>query len=68
MVLFRFVLAFMVHTQTFIGLICGRNYQRCVLVVITPGFYLVISTLLDILARGLAMTISAQPCLLFRIS
>ena len=30
-------------------------------------FYLVISTLLDILARGLVVTLSAQPCVLFQI-
>ena len=62
-----FALAFMVQMQT-IGLLCGRNYRGCVLDGIRLGFYLVISMLLDILAKGLAVTLLAQPCLLFRIS
>ena len=68
MVLNGFVLAFMVQMHTFIGLLCGRSYQGCVLDGTSPGFYLVISTLLDIPARGLAVTLSAQLYLLFQIS
>ena len=68
MVLNGFVLTFMVQMQTLIGLFCGRSYQGCVLVGKSPSFYLVISMLLDILARGLAVTLLAQPCLLFQIS
>ena len=68
MVLNGFVLAFMVQMQTYIGLLWGRSYQGCVFDGPRLGFYLEISTSLDILVRGLAVTLSAQPCLLFWIS
>ena len=67
-VLNEFALAFMVQTQTYIALLSGRSYEGYILDGTRFGFHLVISTLLDILARGLAVTLSAQPCLLFRIS
>ena len=59
MVLNGFVLAFMVQMQTYIGLLCRRIYQGCVLDGPRLAFYSVISKLLDILARGSVVTLLA---------
>ena len=60
MVLNGFVLVFMVQMQTNIGLLCGRSYQGCVFNGPRLGYYLETSTSLDILVRGLAVTLLAM--------
>ena len=59
MVVNVFVLVFMVQMQTNIGLLCGMSYQGCVFDGPWLGYYLETSTSLDILVRGLAVTLSA---------
>ena len=66
MVLNGFAPVYMVPMQTNIGLFCG-SYPGCVFGGPRLGYYLEITTSLDIHVRGLVVSLSAQSCLLFRI-
>ena len=65
MVLNGFAPVYMVPMQTNIGLFCGRSYPGCMFGGPQLGYYLEITTSLDIHIRGLVVSLSAQPCFCF---
>ena len=62
MVLIGSALVFMVLMLINIGLLCGRSCLGFVSSETQLGFYLVILILLDTPARGLVVSLLAQPC------